>query len=180
MKTESYERELERYGDERIELAEQVFRAGSELSLAGLRQDLAEMPLAVWSIVHMLEAMFASPADRLSLAKRSVESFRREFQIEKAERIAIDQAYRKILPELINLIDAKPLKRYSRELRKAVSHISAAAEHLTTSVRYRLAADLCHMQVNRSFATAQRSQELSVWTFISKYLQSREAKIMKA
>jgi thiopeptide-type bacteriocin biosynthesis protein len=177
---DTYERELERYGAALIAGVEEVFHKGSEVTLAALKAGLPELATSFAIILKMTGAFLGNPALQTAFAANSAGSFMKEFNIGKNERVEMDTSYRQLRPELSEILSVWPLSRSMTALLRSLKKVRAATGHLTDRERLRLLSDLAHMQINRSFHSDQRRQELYVWFYLHKFLAGQAAINKKA
>ncbi|TWR26779.1 hypothetical protein FPZ42_07005 [Mucilaginibacter achroorhodeus] len=164
VQVEPYERELERYGAKRMEAVEAVFAAGSELSMAAIVKGLPEMSFALLTVARMCEVFLPDKVERVLFVGRRADAFKEEFKTEKTERLALDADYRELRPALESIFRERPLKKQTGRLLETIQKLVADGDR-------KLLADLCHMQINRSFASTQRRKEMELWYFLQKWLK---------
>lgn len=176
LQADTYNRELERYGARLIERVEQVFWRGSELVLksllsAGRGNGTSEFDIAFATALHMVFIM-AGREGAAGFAGEVSDRFLAEYKADKALRISLDGKYRQLQAGLHEVLGAR---RADEGLMGALRQITGAAAR-NADGRRQLTADLVHMQLNRTFSTEGRKQELVVWYCLSKYLRSLTAR----
>jgi thiopeptide-type bacteriocin biosynthesis protein len=190
LKGDTYRRELERYGNARIAAAETVFWAGSVLVAEQLdlvaheRAVLSEFGLAMLTAAAMIACFFPDRDQQILFCELTAAAFLKEFAADKPLRAGLDGKYRELRPlidhalgaEIRGEAAARSLFAALERLKREVQNIAAAANDQSPEGRQRLLADLVHMQLNRTFRTAQRKQELIVYYCLTKHLRSLKAR----
>jgi thiopeptide-type bacteriocin biosynthesis protein len=182
MQSDTYQRELERYGARLIALAEIVFWRSSELLLARLvkrPERIDEFSLG-FAAARFMVSCFFNKEEALDFTHRQSEAFLVEFKADKAMSVSLDVQFRLLRSGL----DAPVVQTHGDpefdNLGMALAEIKQAAAAEPAGRRQQLLGDLVHMQLNRTFRTEQRKQELLVWYCLAKYLRSLKARSQKA
>ncbi|RFZ85112.1 hypothetical protein DYU05_05785 [Mucilaginibacter terrenus] len=184
LQLDTYQPELERYGAEMMPFAEAVFCEGSKLVLSFLGRKApghaASSPfglgvLSAWLIISgFIEEVSEAQLFCDDIALRFLE----EFGAVKDLKQDVDSRYRLLRSEielLTAIISGGNLEAElpgSADLKDKVRLCRTASAKLTETERRRLVADLVHMQVNRTFRSRQRQQELLVYYCLAKLLRS--------
>ncbi|MCR8560429.1 lantibiotic dehydratase [Mucilaginibacter sp. BJC16-A38] len=186
-KSETYQREIERYSYELMEAVEDYFCAGSELAVTFLRNNTspaAGNDLSTFTIVYTIAQDFLKATGEVPLFFRwRSESFLKEFNGEKPLKVSLDSKYRKLGKTLETALDS-PLTTHLlsgpegslKKLRDRLSIISDRSKHWTAERRLVLLADLIHMQVNRMFPDKQREHEALICYCLYKYSMATAAR----
>lgn len=185
---DTYKRELERYGANTIEYAEEIFEASSEMVINFIKNTstgktpYSEIHLALASTQMMLETLFKSNVEYIHLLKIIYEGMRHEFEDSKLVKLQLDTKYREYAAFInnittdkgltISIIGKKELNRYI----KTLELLKLKTKLLSVEKLNKLAADLIHMNLNRIFAENQRKQEFVIYYFIYKHYLSAEAR----
>ncbi|MFD0767141.1 lantibiotic dehydratase [Mucilaginibacter lutimaris] len=168
---DTYQREMERYGAAYIDQAERVFWRGSELVLGYSGEEFrAGFSAALRMVGCLFEASRAA-----DFASQMSERFLAEFRADKKMRVSLDLKFRELRPVLNAVAKEKASGTGMKMLLEELQRLALAAGGEAPVKREQLAADLVHMQVNRTFRNDQRKQELLVWYCLSKYLRSLKA-----
>jgi thiopeptide-type bacteriocin biosynthesis protein len=173
---DTYQRELERYAPALIGAAEKVFWRGSELVLEKYALGISEFGLGFATALQMVLGVM-NAADAEGFAAVQAERFLAEFKADKGFRLSLDKKIRVLQPE-INAVVFKKGDTGLENLLAALREMGLAEEGM--GGRWQLLADLVHMQLNRTFRTDQRKQELIVWYCTAKHLCSLNARAKKA
>lgn len=187
---DTYERELERYGDEAgVLLAEQVFQADSACALAlvaatpGDAGADSRWRLLVRGIDQLLEDLGLDLAARRAFAKREKEGYGRELGADDAFWRQLGQRYRKERGSLEALLDRSQdassphaaalaaLAQRSEAIRPLVPALRALPVPLTA-----LASSYVHMHANRLLRAAARMQEACLHYLLERLYEARIAR----
>ena len=183
IKSATYQREIERYSEELMEVVECYFCAGSAWVINMLRSNSISSgfpggdELSSFSLVYLLAQDFLTDTELVSLFFRwRSESFLKEFKAEKSLKVSLDTKYRKFGKALQTAMDS-PLaaddlpggKETLRDLRQSLSVVADRSKHWVDERRFVLLADLIHMQVNRMFPGKQREHEALICYCLYKY-----------
>ncbi|MEO7215554.1 lantibiotic dehydratase [Mucilaginibacter sp.] len=178
---DTYRRELERYGPQLMGLLEDLFEAGSELHLhtmvglgrRGDRDARSEFRLGFAVAFYVVQAL--SPGTGLLFAEEMTNRFLSEFKAVKATRVALGLKFRELrghITELAALAGPADIRRFDAALEK----IRDAAGFSTAGGQGVLLADMIHMQLNRTFQSSQRKQEMLVYYCLHQHLRSLKSR----
>ena len=189
---DTYERELERYGENNIELCESIFHVDSENTLLLLplfineEGELLRWLTAAKGIDHLLTAFDLGIDGKLMLVESWRNEFLQEFSTYDKLRYKLDVKYRenrKQLEEYFNNSEHeneqtnKILKIRFKKLVRLVNLLSSEGKNMPD--KYSLIFSLSHMYINRHFAFNQREHEMVIYHFLSKHYLSAEKKSVK-
>lgn len=198
VQTDTYEREIERYGLHTMEISEEWFYYDSKTTakmLSILQEAGAEEMRWLYSlraIDELLELMGYSLTEKKSLLESLKDSFSREFNMEVTHKRHLDKKFRSYR----GLIEAVLDPRKSRELSMAPFFelldeqrstangcMNALGRQLTNDQnsvsRNSLAASYIHMLMNRLFKSDHRAHEMVVYDFLFRCYKSALAKAAK-
>lgn len=174
IQTDTYQRELERYGVTHIGLCESLFHADSLatldfLSRAGETCDESmRFGFAACRIDQLLTNTGLDLAERRCLLEKLKEGFFAEFNGDGPLRKQLNDKYRLYRPLIQQSIELTgPLDEVNTGLRAAFPE---------TTQRYSVLGSLIHMTVNRIFPSKQRAYELILYHCLTKYYESACAK----
>ncbi|WP_412466641.1 lantibiotic dehydratase [Pedobacter sp. KLB.chiD] len=169
---DTYEREIERYGAEQMELAESLFdidsRFCTNVFMRFENDDYTEQGWLIifWVMKDYLARKSASAAVQLQFAEQQLDFFLKEMD-SKAVKVQIDQLFRKygsILPILA--------KDYEDLLNQRCAEIDALLDNQQVDWNHSFLAGLIHMLVNRYFINQQRLHECLLYGIMVKQLKS--------
>ncbi|MCA8832858.1 lantibiotic dehydratase [Hymenobacter pini] len=188
LQTDTYRRELERYGSRSIEATEQLFCYQTDALLARMAQAAEEeAPGELWpwglsAIEELLTAFNYSLPRKLILTKRLKESFAREFGNTKALKLQLDDKYRSARPLVQQAISsvtnsALPLPA---ELLAIAARITELEQQGGLEIaKDQLLASYLHMLLNRLLPAEARLHELVLYDFLFRHYQSCLARQQK-
>ena len=187
IQTDTYIRELERYGSNTINLAEELFFHESIMLSQALDciEDEELFFLFVAKAVHQLLNDFKlSITDKLDLVRINRLNFRDEFNVDKLLNKQLNKKYggfRKTLSDYLdnkesndtytfldNIINTKT-KRTQHLITKIITHNEN--QSLEVSLKSLLSSYI-HMLINRAFRSQQRFYELIIYDFLYKKYNS--------
>ncbi len=185
---DTYKREIERYGEETMEFAEQIFNTSSELVMSYLKNittnatNFSELHLALVSVDAVLEVLFPENSSRIHLLKSIHESMKHEFDDSKQVKLQLDNKYREYSGFINNMNLNRPVitritgKKQFNCFVNSFKHLKLNTPWLTHAKLMKLAADLIHMHLNRVFNDKQRSHEFIIYYLLYKYYLSAQAR----
>jgi thiopeptide-type bacteriocin biosynthesis protein len=184
---DTYERELERYGDEEgVSLAETIFEADSECALSLIAAtpndpgaDL-RWRLLVRGIDQLLSDLGFTLAEKRAFARREKEGYGRELGAQDPFFRQLGARFRRERASLESLLDrskdaANPalaaFAQRSERIQPLVPRLRALSVPLAS-----LASSYVHMQANRLLRTAQRTQEACLHYFLERLYEGIQAR----
>ncbi len=181
IQTDTYYRELERYGPRTIGCAEALFCYQSQAFLDHLAQAPADVPDDTWAwglraVEELLTAFSCSLAQKLALAQAWKTSFAQEFGLTKDLKRQLDAKYRLMRPavDLALALGGGP----PPAALVAIAHCLRAAEQqgrLEVPLT-ELLGSYVHMLLNRVLPTEARLHELVLYDFLFRHYQARWAR----
>ncbi|MEI7597136.1 MAG: thiopeptide-type bacteriocin biosynthesis protein [Bacteroidota bacterium] len=192
---DTYNREIERYGEETMELTEQLFQIDSLFTLQFLNMiegeegEIIRWHYALSAIDKLLNAFNFSIQDKSTLLKSLSEGFGIEFGMDKNLKIQLDKKYRdntKSIQEFIAQNREKNeeyepifdlLNAYEEAIR-AISNQIIKKNNTANSEKTinDLLGSYIHMLCNRLFKSKQRMHELVIYDFLYRYYKSEIAR----
>lgn len=195
---DTYQRELERYGDgEAMALGEAIFQADSEAVLgilgafSGDAAADARWRLAALGMDLLLEDLGLEPRARLDLLQGLRRGFLREFDGGGAFERQLGDRFRPERKALETLLDPSKdqgilqpgvdlLRRRSEAIRPHAARLRELAGKDGVPDLGSLAGSYLHMHANRLLRAAARAQELVLYDFLARVHESRLARAQKA
>jgi lantibiotic biosynthesis protein len=185
IQADTYERELERYGFEVIELTETLFYHDSEAILAFLDQTEGDLREEVrWlygirAIDALLDSFDFDFQRKFDLLNSLRDSFAREFNMDLSLKQQLDQKYRLHRSTIQDILSDKPtnLSPFLLEILTTksanIAPIVDEIVHLSSPspVKHWLGSYI-HMLLNRLIPAHQRLHELVVYDFLSRQYKS--------
>nr|WP_299417283.1 lantibiotic dehydratase [uncultured Emticicia sp.] len=195
IQTDTYARELERYGFENITLSEKLFFFDSQSTLfflASTEGDEREHIRWLWgmrAIDDLLSSFQVNLLDKLTLMEALKNSFGREFGIDLALKHQIDKKYRENRPtiEAILNIENEVVRKFSEMpilIRENKVYINPIIDKILNCHHQKqlhvslsnLLSSHIHMLLNRLIPANQRLYELLIYDFLFRHYKSLEMK----
>jgi thiopeptide-type bacteriocin biosynthesis protein len=183
---DTYNRELERYGNVTITATEEIFHIDSECVI-GLLNELAgqesmskeqiRWPLALLLVDDLLNAVGMNAEERLALMTRQADLFKKEFGfITHTYEKQLGDKYRSARPVITQTMERNnpPLEPYMpviadrcRRMEDCLPSILAQLSANTPPVNWQdYIGSLMHMTMNRLFKSKNRLHELVIYEFL--------------
>ncbi|MGQ1910157.1 thiopeptide-type bacteriocin biosynthesis protein [Marinifilum sp. RC60d5] len=195
IQTDTYQREIERYGENTIELAEELFFHDSEMiinmidMIEGDEGEIIRWLFAVKAIDSLLNDFNYDDQQKLDLLESLKEGFGREFGMNKMLKLQLDKKFRnkrKEISEILNKeLDSqskmKPLfellELKSLKIKRIVDKILLfQKEEMLVRSLDDLMGSYIHMLLNRLFKSKQRLHEMVLYDFLYRNYKSEIAK----
>lgn len=197
IQTDTYQRELERYGHETMDGSESVFHINSQITLELLKLIKTDQLhthrflVGLLGVINLFDAFDYNIEKRLILIEQSANAFAREFGLQQSqmlrERIketyrnnssSIEKLYNGTIPEeLKNDIFFKNVltiyKKQKLQLQPLAKNIQQTKNGKPID---ELMPSYVHMFVNRFFNSNQRFEEFMIYQLLQKYYTSALAK----
>lgn len=189
VQTDTYEREIERYGDNTIGDSEQLFDADSQAILDYLKDEISlhdRWLFALQSCDALLNNFGLSIQAKVGLLQQLQRQFLAEHRADKTLRKQLNDRYRNDRAVIDQLLsggsseelnpNAAYLQTRSRQLRAIVGRIKASLQNTRHQpAESQLIASYLHMSLNRLFVSQQRTHELVIYHFLTRYYESQQA-----
>lgn len=185
VQTDTYEREIERYGADTMELSEDIFYYDSEAVidcidlLEGEEGEHYRWLLAARGIDMLLQDAGYTLSAKAALLKRMQQSFFQEFGGDKALQNQLNDKHREHMRQLAGFLDAQ------QDNENGIEEVIALFTLRSMRVRAALAAagrdvneqlsSYIHMFLNRMLLSNQRKHELVIYHCLSRYYESQIA-----
>ncbi len=196
IQTDTYQREIERYGENLIELTEVLFYNDSAAVvdlidiLNEYEGDNIRWLMALRSVDTFLNDFDFKLQDKLVLIEELKNSFGKEFGMNKSLKIQLDNKYRvetKIINETLDFIysDEEPndwksfyqvFEKRSDLNKSVVEAIKMRANQLKLKG---LMNSYLHMNINRIFKSRHRLHEMVIYDLLHRYYKSKSAREFK-
>lgn len=178
---DTYNREIERYGENTIEDAEILFYQNSEFTLLCLPYDDEDKIIfSIFYINEILDKFSLEVREKLSWIQNFNGSFKEEFNADKNLNSQLDKKYRKFKPQLIKFIQSD---EFLDERSAIVSHVEECdstlqnilQQHQNQLLEMSLQSffqSIFHMNINRLFVSNQRLFEMVIYDYLLRYYKS--------
>jgi thiopeptide-type bacteriocin biosynthesis protein len=178
IQTDTYQRELERYGESTIVDSEFLFWSDSEMILEYLSiktsfpNNQTPFLFSFYAIDSFLNSFGLSNLDKLTLMDELQLSFKIEFEADKAFKKQLDKHYRELLP-VINVFLSDPesaevLEIIDKKANQIKETVSTIKENIEISLFSFLQSHI-HMMINRQYTSKQRMYELIIYDHLYRY-----------
>ena len=168
----TYRRELERYGENFIEIVESIFTKQSFCALDLIMASDTPEQKFIFSAINILlnvEDLFVDLDEMIRFFKNGQDAFFKEFNLNKEDKKELSKSYIENQDDLKNQLTrfrngSKPFDKrlyWSVDLQKRDGFIEYVKKHYLLS-------DLIHMFVNRLFTKEQRKNEAILYFFLYK------------
>ncbi len=194
IQVDTYQRELERYGHNTIDLCESIFFLDSAIAieminlLKGDKNDTLRWMTGIKAIDAYLNLFGFSLEEKIAFSKVNCENFEREFKTDKAMRDKINRKYshyKVLINETMeekgtgktNTLLLKMLHQKSNVMKLFADEIIKIKDKDALEMNYdHLIGSLIHMMLNRLISNKERMHEFILYDFINKYYHSVFAK----
>lgn len=191
---DTYNRELERYGDFLIEYAESIFHFDSECTLSILKRlDKQQNEDYRWMVsIRMIETFLSDFNLGIQSKQRIMNelnnSFKREFGFNQHNAKQFNTKYREkklMIEDILNnsYSDSEflrlilPIQKRSRKIKDITDDIESKVKNKNLNVTLdSLLKSYIHMMINRLFTSKNRAHELVLYDFMDRYYTSKIAR----
>jgi thiopeptide-type bacteriocin biosynthesis protein len=184
IQTDTYQREIERYGKETMYYSEFLFWKDSRMILKYLSLQTSflekETPLfcSFLMIDSFLNSFKLSNLEKLTLINDLQITFKKEFEIDKIQKKKMDIKYRSLLPELKQFLEATNQSVFP-EIFYIVSEKSNQIKETALKIIDKIEIPLndflsshIHMMINRQYTSKQRMYELVIYDHLHRYYKT--------
>ncbi|WP_232509149.1 thiopeptide-type bacteriocin biosynthesis protein [Chryseobacterium sp. StRB126] len=173
---DTYQREIERYGEETMEEAEFLFWKSSESILYEYIHfdDEEKIIISLYYIDQILECLGSTIQERLNWIKNSNHTFKQEFNTDKNLNYQLDKKYRTFIDKYLDFLESEdytPFRNFimdnindSKEILQHIKHHSNSLQSFFSSV--------FHMHINRMFISNQRLFEMIIYDYLCRYYKT--------
>ena len=187
---DSYKRELERYGENTMELSEQIFYRDSEfvinlIKLSKVNNLDSKLWLYLLKSIDVFLSDFEYDIDsKLLFMKELQENYYREFSVNEHNDWQFGQNYRTFRKEIEQILDVnnnnnednpifKLISLKSEQTKESINDLLTQQKSNSLEVEIKdLLMSYIHMSVNRVFRSQQRKYELIIYDFLQRYYNS--------
>jgi len=197
VQVDTYNRELERYGTDTMELSETLFWHDSEMickiiALDKVKQDENLRWLSGLKMIDVLLGDFGfSLSGKCGLLNTLQDNFGKEFGINAEYRRQFGQKYRSEKAKIEKILDKnteqdeeytplfRPIFEKSKASKNAIEEIRNKITTTGNPALTDLLSSYIHMMLNRLFRTQQRMHELVLYDYLFRYYNSSQAREKK-
>lgn len=186
VKTDTYQRELERYGEQTITESETLFCLDSEMILrylslkSSFSKNEMQLLFSFLAIDRFLNSFSLTNTDKMILMDELQTSFKKEFDADTNLKKAMSRQYRELSHDVTALLSGTAQKEHP-ELYAIIEEKESQLNKLTPTIKNNLQIPLSsflmshvHMMVNRQYTSQQRKYELIIYDHLYRYYKSIE------
>lgn len=178
---ETYNREIERYGQNTIQEAETLFHKNSGFTLLCLPyDDENKIIFSVFYINEILNKLNLEVQEKLFCIRNFNDAFKEEFNADKDLNRQLDKKYREFKPKLMKFMHSD---EFLDERNAIVFHIEECTSVFQNIVYYSenesrkislqsFFQSIFHMNINRLFISNQRLFEMVIYDYLVRYYKS--------
>lgn len=178
----TYNRELERYGENTIEEAETLFHKSSEFTLQCLHyEDEEKIIVSLFYINEILNRLNFSTQEKLEWIKDSNAAFKHEFNADKKLNSQLDKKYREFKPKYLNFLISEEfleernaiisnIEKSNSVLQKIIYHNESQSLGISMQSFFQ---SIFHMNINRLFVSNQRLFEMVIYDYLLRYYKMK-------
>jgi len=188
LQTDTYIRELERYGKNTMEASEKLFFYDSQMLVDAI--DLIEdeelyFLFIIKAIDSLLDSFAYDQKQKLNLVSKNADGFKREFHADKRLNKQLDKKYRGLKNSIFSFLETTNAQNEYAVLHqllhdkrhKSLEHIQwVMQKHKNDELEMQLdelLSSYIHMLVNRAFRSKQRFYELVCYDFLVRYQKTK-------
>lgn len=180
LQTDTYNREIERYGEDTIALSEKIFYLDSEMIVQylafkpHLSDAQTELLFSLLAIDAFLNSFGLNGADKLALLDELQFSFKKEFQADKYLKKELDKNYRELAARIEVFLNAPHAEHIgltqliTEKQRRLKPIVAGLTKQLQVPLFYFLQSHI-HMMVNRQYTSKQRYYECLIYDHLHRY-----------
>ncbi|NML68329.1 lantibiotic dehydratase [Chryseobacterium sp. RP-3-3] len=178
---DTYSREIERYGENTIEDAEQLFCKNSEFTLLCLDYDDEEkIIISLFYIDEILKQLKITVHEKLDWIKNFNHAFKTEFKADKKLNSQLDKKYREFKPKFTEFVRSE---EFSEERNAVISNIEESSAVFQNILIHNKNGSLgiplqhffqsiFHMNINRLFVSNQRLFEMVIYDYLLRHYKT--------
>lgn len=184
IQTDTYQREIERYGKETMYYSEFLFWKDSKMILKYLNLKPSflekEMPLffSFLAIDSFLNLFMLSPLEKLTFMNELQIAFKKEFETDKIQKKKMDIHYRSLYPQLERFLEPSDQNTIP-EIFYIVNERSNQIKDIALKIIKKIEIPLndflsshIHMMINRQYTSKQRIYELIIYDHMYRYYKT--------
>jgi len=191
IQTDTYQREIERYGENTMIDSEFLFWQDSEMVLDYMKikshfvNDEVQLFFSFYAIDSFLNSFSLTNIDKLMLMDQLQSSFKKEFDADKILNKELDKQYREMSKEIDNFLTGNEHKQFPeifkiiQDKHKRTAKVIAGVKIKLQSQNSDFLSSHIHMMVNRQYTSKQRMYELIIYDHLFRYYKTKEYLITK-
>ena len=186
VQTDTYQREIERYGETTMIDSETLFWHDSEMILRYLAikssfiKNEMQLFFSFSAIDSFLNSFSLTNTDKLVLMDELQSSFKKEFDADKILKKEMDKHYRELSQEIQHFLSGTAINDYP-EIFKVIQEKQNQTHEIILLIKDNLQIPLSsflmshiHMMINRQYTSKQRMYELLIYDHLYRYYKMME------
>ena len=184
---DTYKKELERYGENTIEYAEELFFRSSELILNFLEyNDEEKIMVALFYIDCILSKLGLSSEEKINWIKNFDNAFKTEFNADKNLNNQLKRKYIDFQPKYFEFINSNEFKDIRNLITNNISGIHIVIEKILELKKKECLnvgmidffQSIFHMHINRLFVSDQRLFEMIIYDYLLKFYKLNKMNVL--
>jgi thiopeptide-type bacteriocin biosynthesis protein len=181
LQTDTYQREIERYGEGTIVMSESIFYYDSKMILDYValkpyfEKDETQLLFSFLAIDSFLNSFSLDISDKLLVLDNLQESFKKEFNADKQLKKEFDKNYRELSLEMDSFLTNEVDDEYV-EIFDSIYEKQNKVNSLVSNIKFNIQIPLnsflishIHMMVNRQYPSKQRTYECLIYDHLYRY-----------
>ncbi|MDR6763861.1 thiopeptide-type bacteriocin biosynthesis protein [Flavobacterium sp. 2755] len=181
IQTDTYKREIERYGKNTMLDSEFLFWEDSKMILRYIKlksqfvkQDI-QLLFSFYSIDSFLNSFRLSDKEKLSLMNDLQASFKIEFDTDKEQKREMSKSYQLLFPQINDFLSTTSndnFEEIAKIINKKSKNVTEKALEIRTKIEIPLESFLAshiHMMINRQYTSKQRMFELIIYDHLFRF-----------
>jgi thiopeptide-type bacteriocin biosynthesis protein len=184
IQTDTYQREIERYGKATMYASEFLFWKDSKMILQYLTIKDSfpekETPLffSFLAVDSFLNSFNLSSLEKLSLMNELQIAYKKEFEVDKLQKKQLDLKYRSLATQINQFLKGSVQNNFP-EMYAVVDHKASEIKGTVLEIRTKIEIPLndflashIHMMINRQYTSKQRIYELVIYDHLYRYYKT--------
>ncbi|OXA93512.1 thiopeptide-type bacteriocin biosynthesis protein [Flavobacterium hercynium] len=190
IQTDTYKRELERYGKNTMKDSEFLFWKDSEMIIQylSLKNTFEKKEIAVLfslcSIDSFLNSFSIPDLDKLAILNNLQSSFKKEFEADKTLKKELSKKYQELSNEIVDCLTTK-VKDDFRDFFNIINDKHNQISDRTLQIKNKIQLPIndflahhIHMMLNRQYTSKQRMYEMIIYDHLFRYYKNLSYKSM--
>ena len=186
IQADTYQRELERYGENTIEESETLFWLDSEMIVKylALKSSFTNLNTSLFFSFLTIDSFFnlfsLTNTEKLDIMNNLQLSFKKEFNVDKTLKKEFDKNYRELSEDMTVLLTLKSNKIYN-PLYKLLKNKKKRSEKFILQIKNNIQIPISdflishiHMMINRQFTSKQRMYETLIYDHLFRHYKTLE------
>lgn len=181
LQSDTYQREMERYGEGTMVESESIFYYDSKMMLDYValkpyfEKEETQLLFSFLAIDSFLNSFSLNISDKLLVLDNLQESFKKEFNVDKQLKKELDKNYRELSLEIKSFLTNKVDDRYAEifdVIHQKQKEVDLLVPNIKSNIQIPLNSFLIshiHMMVNRQYQSKQRTYECLIYDHLYRY-----------